>query len=168
MNPYLWKLRALIQEKPLPEAASKPSEPGFEGFEGDRDSCFSGRDRTKGRGGHAVPTIRATTGGRFPDIYAAAYAALNAKCPDQVNELRWHEAKADAALFLLRWGAKAHNLGWTAPDLFGLHPTAPLVRYDYIGLIWMLRRRDVMALTETSAAIVALDGSITTYRRRLS
>jgi hypothetical protein len=71
-------------------------------------------------------------------------------------------------VFLSRWGAKAHDLGWTAPDLFGLHPSAPLARYDCIGLVWMLRRRYVMALTETSAAIVAPDGNITTYRRQQS
>jgi hypothetical protein len=168
MNPYLSKLRVLIREKPLPEAASKPPKLGFEGFEGDHDTCFTGKDCTKGRGGHAIPTTGATTGGRFPDVYAAAYATLNARCPALVNELRWHEAKADADVFLSRWGAKALDLGWTAPDLFGLHPSAPLARYDCIGLVWMLRRRYVMALTETSAAIVAPDGNITTYRRQQS
>jgi hypothetical protein len=58
-------------------------------------------------------------------------------------------------------GQYPHALGWTARDLFGLHrpPEKPhpsysrLSRYDETGLIWLLQGREVVALTEATAAI---------------
>lgn len=63
-------------------------------------------------------------------------------------------------------------LGWTARQLFGLH-TPPercaasyrrLSRYDETGLIWLLRGRGVVALTETTAAIQSAT-AILIYRK---
>jgi hypothetical protein len=78
-----------------------------------------------------------------------------------------------AVRFLARWGEQAEALGWTARDLFGLHmpPERPhpsysrLSRYDEIGLIWLLRGREVIALTEATAVIQGSTGAITIYRR---
>ena len=87
---------------------------------------------------------------------------------------RWQQAVADGKTFLARWGEQAHALGWTARDLFGLHhvPESPAPnyrrpsRYDETGLVWLLRGRRVVALTETTAAIQnPVSGSITVYRR---
>ena len=72
-----------------------------------------------------------------------------------------------------RWGEQAEALGWTARDLFGLHrpPEKPhpsyrrLSRYDETGLIWLLRGRPVVALTEATAAIQSATGNVTVYRR---
>jgi hypothetical protein len=74
---------------------------------------------------------------------------------------------------LARWGEQAEALGWTAKDLFGLHkPPASqhpsysrLSRYDETGLVWLLQGREVVALTEATAAIQSLTGAITIYRR---
>ena len=63
--------------------------------------------------------------------------------------------------FLAKWGRQAEALGWTARELFGLHPVPAqpvptfrrLARYDTTGLIWLLQGRPVIALTETDAAI---------------
>ena len=60
-----------------------------------------------------------------------------------------------------------------AEDLFGLHtPTGAaasvlprLSRYDETGLIWLLQGREVVALTEATAAIQNPTGAITVYRR---
>jgi len=60
----------------------------------------------------------------------------------------------------------------TARDLFGLHrpPEKPhpsysrLSRYDETGLIWLLQGREVVALTEATAAIQN-PTAITVYRR---
>jgi hypothetical protein len=92
--------------------------------------------------------------------YASALAALRA-CPVYVPEDRWRQAIADATSFISEWGGQAQAFGWTARELFGLHtpperPTANyrrLSRYDETGLIWLLRGRPVIALTETIAAI---------------
>ena len=64
-------------------------------------------------------------------------------------------------------------LGWTARDLFGLHriPAKPesnyrrLSRYDETGLIWLLRGRTVVGLTESTAAIESAAGPLKFYRK---
>ena len=65
-------------------------------------------------------------------------------------------------------------LGWTSADLFGLHapPERPhpsyrrLSRYDATGLCWLLEGREVVALTEATAAIENPEtGNVTVYRR---
>jgi hypothetical protein len=73
---------------------------------------------------------------------------------------------------LARWGQQADRLGWTARDLFGLHPVPErpaasygrLSRYDETGLIWLLHGRPVVALTETTAAIQGA-AAVLTYRK---
>jgi hypothetical protein len=100
-------------------------------------------------------------------------SALEARCPDHVPVDRWQAAIEDGRAFLTRWGEQAEALGWTARDLFGLHmpPERPhpsysrLSRYDEIGLIWLLRGRVVIALTEATAAIQNPTGATTIYRR---
>ena len=73
---------------------------------------------------------------------------------------RWEQAKHDAIEFLADWGDQAAELGWSADDLFGLHPTAPLARYDVMGLIWLLHGQAVGELTEHGANL----GATTFYR----
>jgi hypothetical protein len=105
--------------------------------------------------------------------YASTIATFEAWCPDLVPVDRWQQAVADGKTFLARWGDQAHALGWTARDLFGLHkpPDKPhpsysrLSRYDETGLIWLLGGREVVALTEATAAIENLTRPITVYRR---
>jgi hypothetical protein len=103
----------------------------------------------------------------------AAADALERRCPDHVHHERWQQAIADGHRFLGQWYEKAAELSWTARDLFGLppvpeRPTANyqrLSRYDQIGLIWLLQGKQVLALTEDTAAIENPSGSITVYRR---
>jgi hypothetical protein len=105
--------------------------------------------------------------------FCRTFSALESRCPDHVPVDRWQAAVEDGRAFLTRWGEQAEALGWTARDLFGLHmpPERPrpsysrLSRYDEIGLIWLLRGREVIALTEATAAIQNPTGAITTYRR---
>jgi hypothetical protein len=104
--------------------------------------------------------------------YASALAAFRAKRPAYVPEDRWHQAIADATTFVTKWGAQAHAFGWTARELFGLHPVperpagnySRLSRLDDTGLIWLLRGRPVVALTETTAAIQGAT-AVLTYRK---
>jgi hypothetical protein len=110
------------------------------------------------------------TGGKA--AYGNDLAALRTACPDLVEVGCWHQAIGDADRFLTAWDAQAHALGWTARELFGLHPIpthpAPsyqrLSRYDATGLIWLLRGRPVIALTETDAAIQSA-GAVVKYRK---
>jgi hypothetical protein len=100
-------------------------------------------------------------------------SALESRCPRLVPVARWQQAVLDGRRFLAKWGEQAEALGWTSRDLFGLHipPAKPhpsysrLSRYDEIGLVWLLRGRPVVALTEATAAIQNPAGNITIYRR---
>jgi hypothetical protein len=128
MNWYLDKLGSLDEKRTYPRHPQNPRnhpKRGFVGFEGRSD---------------------------YP--YASALAALRAICPPYVSEDRWQQAVADATTFISKWGAQAQAFGWTARELFGLHPVpeqpAPsyrrLSRYDETGLIWLLRGRPVRCL----------------------
>ena len=98
---------------------------------------------------------------------------LEARCPELVNSSSWQQSIEDGRRFLAHWGEQAEALGWTSRDLFGLHrpPEKPhpsyrrLSRYDETGLIWLLRGRPVVALTEATAAIKGATGNVTVYRK---
>ena len=83
-------------------------------------------------------------------------------CPAGVPEPRWRQAIRDAERFLREWGETAERLGWTADDLFGLHPTVPLSRVDRMGLIWLVKGERVAELTQTTARF---DRGLAFYRR---
>jgi hypothetical protein len=100
--------------------------------------------------------------------YAEALTELQDRQPQGVGEARWHEALNDGRRFLEIWGKRAADLGWTGDDLFGLHPTAPLARYDAMGLVWLLRGRPVVALTATEAIIRASAGTTLRFRKAAS
>jgi hypothetical protein len=109
---------------------------------------------------------------KSPSPYQSEFDALEHRCPDFVETGRWRQAVEDGRRFLASWGEQADALGWTAPELFGLHtpPKRPaasycrLSRYDETGLIWLLRGRPVIALTETTAAIQAAT-RVLSYRK---
>jgi hypothetical protein len=98
---------------------------------------------------------------------------LEQRCPHHVPIGRWQQAVEDGRRFMARWGKQAEALGWDAQDLFGLaqapaqpHPSyRRLSRYDETGLIWLLCGRQVVALTEATAAIQSSTGATTIYRR---
>jgi hypothetical protein len=100
-------------------------------------------------------------------------AVLDSRCPDHIDHDRWRQAVEDGGRFLATWGTQAEALDWTTRELLGLHqpPENPhpsyrrLSRYDETGLVWLLEGREVVALTEETAAIRWPGGSITTYRK---
>jgi hypothetical protein len=110
--------------------------------------------------------------GRF-GRFRRTLEGLESRCPDHVPVDHWQQAVQDGRRFLVQWGEQAEALGWTAKDLFGLAPvpSSPrpsyrrLSRYDETGLIWLLRGRQVLALTESTAAVESPTGAITAYRR---
>ena len=105
--------------------------------------------------------------------YDRVFAALRARCPDRIEYDRWQRAIRDADSFFATWGAQAQGLGWTAADLFGLHPApvrpaaefSRLSRRDTLGLIWLLDGRPVIALTDQQAAIQGA-GGVLVYRKQ--
>jgi hypothetical protein len=105
--------------------------------------------------------------------YAAAAFELRNNCPAFVEAHDWQQAIIDSDAFLAIWGVQARTLGWSEHGLFGLHtpPEAPrptyrrLSRLDCTGLIWLLRGRAVLALTESTATIRTTSGGEIVYRR---
>jgi hypothetical protein len=71
----------------------------------------------------------------------------------------------DARRFLAEWGGEAARLGWTAKDVFGLHPVAPKDRYDAMGLVPLLHGRKVVSIAPDRATIGTPSGGTLTYYR---
>ena len=95
--------------------------------------------------------------GEVPAAYADAFSMLQVRCPENVPVQRWALFFDDAGRFFDAWGAEAARLGWTAEDLLGLHPAAPLARYDRMGALWLAQ----------GEPIIALDAETATYARGL-
>ncbi|UPJ80538.1 hypothetical protein IVB16_00410 [Bradyrhizobium sp. 183] len=86
--------------------------------------------------------------------------------PEWAGADRWSQMIGDADAFLSAWDDAAHDLGWTALDLFGVHPAAPGCRYDLMGLVPLLGGGQVSALSERTAAIGRRSGATLTYTRK--
>ncbi|MDR3493359.1 MAG: hypothetical protein P4L82_02050 [Ancalomicrobiaceae bacterium] len=85
-------------------------------------------------------------GGR-PGALADAFAAMEARCPDGAGSERWSQAIDDAGRLLDRWGATLTGLGWNTADIFEWRPVG------CCGLAWEMTGRDVLAVTDTGAAL---------------
>lgn len=113
--------------------------------------------------GSFAPSGRLGTTGDFHAILRG----LDARCPDRVDDHgRWRQAVADGEVFLDRWCEQARSLCWTANDLFGLHPAAPLARYDAMGLCWLLCGRQVVSIFRGSATIAGNSGGRLVHYKR--
>jgi hypothetical protein len=124
-----------------------------------------------------VPTVPTATthfgDGRALEVEARARAEWHAilaelKQRDPVDWFpadRWAGLISDAERFLSGWGRPAHSFGWTALDLFGVHPIAPAARFDLMGLVLTLNGAAVLTLTDTTATMRRASGAVLTYRR---
>jgi hypothetical protein len=101
-----------------------------------------------------------------PAQWYAILTDLNARDPvDWLSAERWTALLSDAENFLSAWGRVASALGWTAHDLFGVHPTAPAARFDVMGLLPILNGAAVLTLTDTTATMRRASGAMLAYRR---
>ena len=78
----------------------------------------------------------------------------------------WQQLIVDAQGFLERWGAQAARLDWQDWELFGCHRVAPWGRIQGMGLVLLLRGRELAALTKSEAAIRTTSGARQTYHRK--
>jgi hypothetical protein len=126
-------------------------------------------------GGACVQTDAHNPQNRFGRInrFCRTFEELQRRCPERIDRVDWQAAVEDGRAFLAKWGEQAEALGWTARDLFGLAPVPDkpasnyrrLSRYDLSGLVWLLKGRPVVALTESGAAIENPTRAILIYRR---
>ncbi len=105
--------------------------------------------------------------------FGRSFDQLERRRPEHIEAVDWQQAVEDGRQFLARWGEQAERLGWAPEDLFGLAPVPDkprpvyrrLARHDRTGLVWMLRGRQVIALTEQEAVLRCRSGSLLTFRR---
>jgi hypothetical protein len=86
--------------------------------------------------------------------------------PPNYPQHAWQELIIDAGRFLEDWAAQAAALGWPVWELFGCCRRAPWGRVQGMGLILLLRGRELAALTATEAVIRTRTGTRQTYRRK--
>ncbi len=85
-----------------------------------------------------------------------------ASCPDA----KWQTLREDAYAFLRDHAGRAHQLGWTALDLFGVHRVKPWARIDVMGLVPLLNGGRTVVLSDTEAVIEKPSGARVRFRRR--
>ena len=80
---------------------------------------------------------------------------------------RWATLRSDVDNFLASsWAAEAAQLGWSAPDLFGVHATRPSVRVDQAGLIALLDGCKIVELSANGAILEIPGGTRQSFRRK--
>jgi hypothetical protein len=191
MNKYLDRLRGPAQEKHTPEQLTILTIPPAEGaqvgsvsivsdppigFPGGQGADGTQPESTPNPADETVNEADSPTGSGSEDKgnrLVRVLTVLEQGCPAYVEDVRWWQACEDGRQFLGVWGDQATELGWTAKELFGLHPVpsyphpsyARLSRYDETGLVWLLDGKVVTALTATTADIQHKTGAITVYRK---
>jgi hypothetical protein len=107
---------------------------------------------------------------RHVTTVAAWAAGVSRLCsmrpPRNYPEHAWQQLIADAERFLDDWAAQAAALGWPDWALFGCCQDSPWGRIQGMGLILLLRGRELAALTHAQAVIRTPTGAHQTYRRR--
>ena len=102
-----------------------------------------------------------------PEAWTQGVADLLAMpCPASCPAERWEALREDSYTFLRDHAAQAHDLGWTALDLFGVHPEKPWARFDCMGLVPLLNGAGVTALSDIEVVIEKPSGARLTFRRR--
>ncbi len=108
---------------------------------------------------HCPPGVPETWTQGMADLLAMA-------CPASCPAEQWKVLREDAYTFLRDHAARAHEVGWTVLDLFGVHPVKPWVRFDHMGLVPLLNGDRVTAISEIEAVIEKPSGARATFRRR--
>ena len=102
-----------------------------------------------------------------PETWTQGVADLLAMArPTSCPAERWRILREDAFYFLRDWAVRAHDLGWPALNLFGVHPVKPWVRFDCMGLVPLLNGARIMALSDIEAMIEKPNRARVTFRRR--
>lgn len=107
--------------------------------------------------------------GGAPREWAEGFACLDLTRPlAGFGTGRWRQIIDDGGRFLDRWASQAAAVGWSAADVFGLHPAAPASRYDGMGLVPLIGGGEVIAVEPDHAVIRMQCGAcLTYYLRRL-
>jgi hypothetical protein len=109
----------------------------------------------------------AEDGAGAPRNWAESFARLDiAERPPDFTGKAWRQLIEDGGRFLDRWANEAARLGWSALDVFGVHPVAPSATYAAIGLVPLIKGGDVVAIRSDHATVRTPGGTLLTYLRR--
>jgi hypothetical protein len=150
--------------------AKPPKSGGYTGYSG-----YTAANTTRATGSAAKvissvereePAVAERGGGAIPAEWTKRIALLKSREPRLgMSPLHWSQFVRDARRFLEEWGAEAARLGWSAEDLFGVHPLAPEARYDVMGIVPLIRGNEVIAISKHRATIRTPGGGLLTYYR---
>ncbi|MBV9995537.1 MAG: hypothetical protein JO127_10015 [Caulobacteraceae bacterium] len=105
-------------------------------------------------------------GAKVPQEWAIGFAELARRpVPRGVDADAWLAMMNAAGRFLDQWGGKAAALGWTAAELFGLHPEAPIRRMDHRGRAFFLVGAEVLAIDADAITVRVGRSTNRIYRR---
>jgi hypothetical protein len=150
-------------------AAKPPKSGGYTGYTGRTAANQTPVPRTAAKAVTSTdreePAVAERSGG-VPAEWTKRIALLKSGEPRLgMSPLHWSQFVRDARRFLAEWGAEAARLGWSAEDLFGVHPLAPEARYDVMGIVPLIRGNEVVAISEQRATIRVSGGGLLTYYR---
>jgi hypothetical protein len=87
--------------------------------------------------------------------------------PPGFSPERWQRIIDAAGVFLDRWAVEAIRCGWSDLDVFGANPDRPDARFDCMGLVLLLDRREIVGIDQHGADLIACpDRARQRYRRR--
>jgi hypothetical protein len=99
--------------------------------------------------------------------WAEGFAALSSMpAPTGFSSARWQRIIDAAGIFIDKWAAKAAECGWSDLDVFGVDPDAPDRRFDAMGLVLLLDRREIVSIDKDGADLRFADGVMQRYRRK--
>jgi hypothetical protein len=94
-------------------------------------------------------------GAGVPRRWAEGYAALSTMpAPTGFSPERWQRIVDAVGVFLDRWAAEAIRCGWSDLDVFGVDPDRPDARFDAMGLVLLLDRREIVSIDERGVDLI--------------
>lgn len=100
----------------------------------------------------------------IPSTWAMGVASLtDHPAPLGMDSQAWGRLVDAATAVLGVWGAQLAGLGWSAVEVFGLDPRAPLHRFDTAGLVLLLPTRAIVAVTPDLARLRSRSGALQTF-----
>ncbi|MGH1572825.1 hypothetical protein ACRAWG_21800 [Methylobacterium sp. P31] len=89
----------------------------------------------------------------LPDAAAVWRSAIEDLSPHAspcryIVPAKWTAVRENCLAFCTEFGAEAHRLGWSAAELFAVHPVHGTVRVDYCGAL-MIAAAPVLGIEAT-------------------
>jgi hypothetical protein len=161
---YMERLKHYASQNSLPDALTKPTEPGFVSFVSDPSRRVCGKGAMSGADNATSTHVPPLDIFELPAALAAGLERLRTLPPLRTaSPMAWSRIIADAQQVADHgWAAQALQLGWVAVDLFGVSADP-----DWMSLaVWLAGRRLVLIDERTAIAAVGIYRYV--YNRRCS